>query len=134
MTASVDANVLLRATLVQDEDQSARAQALLEQPGAAYVVSDAAIIEFVFALGHHYNLSRTQISDMVEAVLSVESLRCHRDLVLAAIAHFTSHPQLSFEDCLMGEQARDQNALPLYTFDKKLARQHTSARLVPAAG
>jgi predicted nucleic-acid-binding protein len=128
--ASVDTNVLLRATLVQDDRQSEAAIELLTTPNMVFHVSDTAIIEYVFVLAHHYGFGRAVIADMVHGLETIESLSWHREQACAAVDFFANRPKLSFEDCLMAEQARALDALPLYTFDKKLAAQHDAAELV----
>ena len=64
---------------------------------------------------------------MTRDLLTIDSLECRRGVISAAIDHFEQHPRLSFEDCLMAEQASASSALPLHTFDVKLTRQRRHA-------
>jgi len=129
---SVDANVLLRAALDLGDGQTVLARGLLASADRTFQVSLIVLAEFVHVLTTHYGLSRAQVSAVVDWVSGLESLDYPRDLVAAGLAAYRSHPKLSFEDCLLAEEAMAAGATPLWTFDAKLARQHPSARLVTA--
>jgi len=131
MIESVDTNVLLRAAIDVGDGQTVAARALLARPDHIYVVHLLVFAEFVFVLTTHYGMSRAQAGTLVRWVMDIESVDAPRDLILASIDLFQHHPKLSFEDCLLAEQAQIENAIPLWTFDQKLARQHPAARLVP---
>jgi predicted nucleic acid-binding protein len=71
-------------------------------------------------------------SQQVQAVLGL----LRQPGVIGALAHFEAacdiylrHPKLSFEDCYLVVSAARSSAVPLWTFDKKLAGQ-TDARLL----
>ncbi|VAZ83843.1 tRNA(fMet)-specific endonuclease VapC [Mycobacterium persicum] len=128
---SLDANVVLRLLLNDVPDQHAAAVALLESADAPFVVSDFAIIEVVFALCRHYEFSRAAAAEAIEGLMSLTQIDCNRVLFKLALPFFTDHPKLSFEDCCLATHAELSNATPLWTFDRKLAGQAQSARLVP---
>jgi len=131
MTESVDTNVLLRAAIDVGDGQTIAARALLASNDRTFVVHLLVFAEFVFVLTTHYGMSRVQAATLVRWVMGIESVDCPRDLIEASIDLFQTHPKLSFEDCLLAEQARNENAVPLWTFDRKLANQHPVAQLVP---
>jgi len=128
-TASVDTNVLLRALI--ESDQTLAARQLLGRPGCLFAVSHIVIAELVYVLGHHYRLNRPETAQATRRLLAVPSIVCDHEVILAALNAFEAHPKLSFEACLLAEQASASNAIPLWTFDAKLARQHPAAALVP---
>lgn len=127
---SLDANVVLRLLLNDVPDQHAAAIALLESASAPFVVSDIAVIEVVFALCRHYEFSRGAASAAIEGLMSLTEIDCNRVMFSRALPLFTDHPKLSFEDCCLATYAEVSNAQPLWTFDRKLAGQAPSARLV----
>lgn len=129
---SVDANVVLRLLLDDVPNQHAAAVALLESGNAPFVVSDVAVIEVVFALCRHYDFSRGAAAEAIEGLISLTQIDCNRALFERALPLFTDHVKLSFEDCCLVTYAELANAQPLWTFDRKLAGQAPSARLVPA--
>jgi len=129
-TESLDTNVLLRVSIQSKDDQTARTRALLANQDCMFSVSLVAIAEFVYVLMAHYGKDRVQTAESARHVLRIESIVCPRETILAALDIFETHPKLSFEDCLMAEQASATGATPLWTFDAKLAKQHPAARLV----
>ena len=120
---SLDTNVLLRALLNDIPEQHLLAKKLIEKPGAKYLVSDTALIELVFVLDRHYGFTRAQIADALEGLTMHPQLSCSKRVFLNSAMVFTSHQSLSFEDCYLSECAKETGAIPLYTFDKKLAKQ-----------
>ena len=128
---SLDANVVLRLLLNDVPDQHAAAVTLLEAAEPPFVVSDVAVVEVVFALCRYYGFSRAVAAEAIEGLVSLVEIECNRDLFERALLLFVDHAKLSFEDCCLATYAALSNAQPLWTFDKKLAAQTDSARLVP---
>ncbi|KAA1249540.1 type II toxin-antitoxin system VapC family toxin [Mycobacterium simiae] len=128
---SLDANVVLRLLLNDVPDQHAAAVALVERVDVPFVVSDIAVVEVVFALCRHYKFTRAAATEAIEGLMSLTRIECNRVMFRRALALFTDRPKLSFEDCCLATYAELANAEPLWTFDKKLAGQADSARLVP---
>lgn len=128
---SLDANVVLGLLLNDVPDQHAAAVTLVESADAPFVVSDVAVIEVVFALCRHYEFSRDAAAEAIEGLMSLTQIDCNRVVFKRVLPFFTDHPKLSFEDCCLATYAELSNAQPLWTFDRKLAGQADSARLVP---
>ncbi|MDR0283938.1 MAG: PIN domain-containing protein [Propionibacteriaceae bacterium] len=126
---SVDTNVLLRATLAEPglENESRAAQQFLASNRQTIVICDLVIAEYVHALAAHYHLDRPFISELVLTIVQLPHIQCSTGIVTAALTHYVNKPKLSFEDCFIAEHARANRALPLWTFDRKLAHQHESA-------
>lgn len=131
-SGSLDANVLLRLLLNDMPQQHRAAEALLEKKDASYDVADSAVIEVVFALERHYQFSRHQIGEAMYSLMSLIQINCNRNLFTTVLPHYIEHPSLSFEDCCLAVYAQLNQAIPLWTFDRKLANQSSHARLVPA--
>jgi predicted nucleic-acid-binding protein len=127
---SLDANVLLRLLLNDVAEQHASVIRLFERATGQFNVADTAMIELVFVLGRHYDFSRTAIVEAVEGLMELAAISCNRPLLEAALPIFLKCPGLSFEDCCLSTYAQLQNALPLWTFDRKLAKQSPSAKLL----
>ena len=70
-------------------------------------------------------------AEAVEGLMSLTQIDCNRVMFKRALPFFTDHRKLSFEDCCLATYAELSNAEPLWTFDRKLAGQAQSARLVP---
>jgi len=129
--ACLDTNVLLRFSMGDVPQQFHRAKALLERPDQRYVVADAGWVEIAYALQHHYGLDRPAVVDVIESLMSIDSIVTTGSAIPAACATYLSHPKLSFTDSYLAAHAEQIVGAPLYTFDEKLAHQHPSATLVP---
>jgi len=130
--ASLDANVLLRLSLQDLPDQHELARRLVSGAPNRFVVGHIALNEYIFALQTHYKFSRPQIATMVREVLGLPTIVGDYKVVLSALTVYETHPKLSFPDCYLAEEAASLNAIPLWTFDKKLALQHEAAQRVSA--
>jgi predicted nucleic-acid-binding protein len=129
MGGSLDTNALLRLLLNDIPEQHQAIKELLAK-GSFFSVADIAIIELVFVLERYYGFSRTQVAEAVTGLAQLKGITCNRVLFEKALPVYTEHSALSFEDCYLATCAVLGNAEPLWTFDKKLARQLTSARSV----
>ena len=130
-SGSLDANVLLRLLLNDIADQHQSVIRLFQHASGQFAVSDTAIIETVFVLERNYTFSRPAIVETIEGLMSLTEINCNRPLFLKALPLFSKYPALSFEDCCLAVYAELNEAKPLWTFDQKLAKQASSARLVP---
>jgi predicted nucleic-acid-binding protein len=121
---SLDTCAVLRIFLNDVPDQHDRIRLLLEQQGTTYQVSDLAIIESIFVLENPrgYGFSRAEVEDYLIALISRPNLNFNRQAFLTALPLYLAHPRLSFNDCLLSVYAKLNSALPLFTFDKPLAR------------
>jgi predicted nucleic-acid-binding protein len=121
----------MRFTIVDIPTQYEKAKKLIFQSeNTKFLVSDTAIVEYIHALSAHYYKTREQIAEMVAYLLSLRELICNDAVIAASLKHYVDHPKLSFEDCYLAEMANQNNAEPLYTFDRKLAAQHQSVELL----
>ncbi len=130
-SGSLDANVLLRLLLNDIPDQHAAAEALMQKAPGQFKVADTAVIEVVFVLERHYAFSRSAVMDAIDGLMSLPRINCNHALFERALPLFTKRPRLSFEDCCLAAYAELSGAKPLWTFDRKLATQAPSAKLVP---
>lgn len=130
LAGSLDANVLLRLLLNDIPAQHSAVVGLIQKAKGQFAVADTAVIETVFVLGRNYSFSRTAIAEAVEGLISLPEINCNRALFEKVLPLFIKNPGLSFEDCCLVVYARLNNAEPLWTFDRKLARQALTAKLI----
>lgn len=129
-SGSLDTNVLLRLLLNDIAKQHEAVKKLLREASGQFAVADIAVIELVFLLEKHYGFSRQQVSEAVTGLMLLRKINCNRALFERALQTYASHPALSFEDCCLSTYAVLNQAEPLWTFDKKLATQANSAKLI----
>lgn len=120
--ASLDTNIILRLLLKDVPEQHQQAVALIDQ-FTRLNIADIAVSEAVFVMGRNYQLPRHEIADAMLDFLRDRKYDCNRSLFAKAFPLFVAHPALSFEDCCLAAYAELDGALPLYTFDQKLAQQ-----------
>jgi predicted nucleic-acid-binding protein len=127
---SLDANVVLRLLLNDVADQHRSALKLVAGSSHQFAIADTAIIEVVFVLCRGYDFTREEASMAIEGIMRLREVNLNRSLFQQALPLFMKHPALSFEDCCLALYAQLNDATPLWTFDKKLARQAPTAELV----
>lgn len=125
---TVDTNIVLRWLLDDVPEQTAVAERILNGDTRC-VVPDVVLIEAVYVLERSMLLSRTTVAQSIEAILGLANLEIHRICWRAALDDYLAHPKVSITDVFLAAQARDSSALPLYTFDRKLASQIAGAEL-----
>ena len=122
IVGSLDPNVLLRVILNDIPDQSTIAVELIER-SPRLAICDVSVIETMFVLEKHYKFERVNIAYAVAEIMKHPNLLLNTSLLSEVIILFTKHSALSPEDCYLAVYAKQNNQLPLWTFDKKLARQ-----------
>jgi predicted nucleic-acid-binding protein len=119
-----DTNILVRLLVEDDPQQSAAAlrcwrKAIAE--GGVFLPK-VVLAETIWVLGRAYRFERTAILDVVGALLRSDGLKVEdRQQVSAALTAFGAGTA-DFSDCLILEDARANQALPVKTFDRRLAR------------
>lgn len=127
---SLDTNILLRLLLNDIAVQHSAVKRLLTQNAGQFSVADAAIMKLVFVLQRYYGFTRPQIAEAITGLMRLDKINCSSGLFEKVLPLFVNSPALSFEDCYLATHAVLNEAEPLWTFDKKLASQTSSARLV----
>lgn len=130
MNGSLDTSVVLRLMLKDVPEQTREAATILRGAKAQLAVADVVFVEVAHVLERYYQLARGDIVTLLTGFMLLEIINCNRRLFDKVFDLFTAHPALSFEDCCLAVYAENSEALPLYTFDKKLARQLPQAQLV----
>ena len=121
---ALDTNVLLRYLVRDIPEQAEAARDLLEsltpeQPG--FICREVAI-ETVWVLERSYRLTRAQVADLIEQLIATDSLVFESsDDVINAILRYRSG-DADFADLMILAAAERAGAIPLYTFDQRLAR------------
>ena len=131
MTA-VDTNVLVRYLVRDDAAQAEAARVLLEgltrqHPG--FVCREVAI-EVVWVLERAYRFERAEIADVLLELVATDCLMFESvdDVIRSVLRYRRGGP--GFSDLMILAAAERAEALPLHTFDRRLARME-GATLVP---
>jgi len=117
---AVDTNVLVRI-FTRDDAKQAKAAEEFMRPGAW--VSHIVLVETIWVLQSVYEQKRRDIRQVVELLLSNESVVLEEPNVIAsALELFVKNSSLSFSDCLIAAVAKKAGHTPLGTSDPKLAK------------
>ena len=127
MDGSLDTNVVLRLLVGDIPAQTTRARRLLDASRSLHV-ADIVFVELEYALRTHYGLDRPSIAHILLAFSTLPVIDCNRDLLAAVLSIYPDHPALSFTDICLATHAAHHDATPLYSFDRKLARQMPSVK------
>lgn len=122
LNGSLDANIIVRLLTNDIPVQYELAQKLITS-GAEFEVSDTVIIESIYALHEYYKVPRLLVKETLQALHTNKNLRINTLVFDEALVLFVKQPALSIEDCYLATLAKHNEALPLWTFDKKLAAQ-----------
>lgn len=113
----VDANVILRYLLNDNQEMARRAKAVIEE--GAYTKPEI-IAEVVYVLKGVYKATRTDIRDFIREMLN--AVRCAEGDAVAYAVDVYADTSLDFVDCLLiayhvlGKE-------DVFTFDKNLAKR-----------
>lgn len=125
---SLDTNIILRIMLQDIPEQCLHIQDLFMRMGYIYDVSDLAITEAIYVLQKTY--SRSDIVEKVKKFLELPRLNVNLQLLSQVLPMYLEHPHLSFNDCCLSVYAALNESEPLWTFDRDLAKQSPTAKLL----
>jgi predicted nucleic-acid-binding protein len=121
----LDTNLLLRAFVIEDGDQTRRARAFIARtcsvadPG---YINCVVLAEAVWVLGSYYGYGRAAIAGVVARWLTADDVTVERhELVRRALDDFARHA-ISFSDALIAQINRADGCAATATFDKKAAK------------
>jgi predicted nucleic-acid-binding protein len=123
----LDTNVVVRYVMQDDEEQSARASALIESlsadsPGFISVVT---VIELHWVLTSCYSFDGAQATRVVDGLLRTRQLvvdRAHDVLRASRTYSASASSKADFADCLIREISLSVGCHQIMTFDRAAAR------------
>lgn len=119
----LDTNVVVRLLTADDPKQLKQAQALvqrIEDAGDRALISVIVLCETAWVLDRAYGISRQQIADAIESMLSVWSFEIEdRDAVSDAMHRYRTGTG-DFADLVIGVRAKAAGCSVVATFDKAL--------------
>lgn len=120
---SLDTNITLRLLLHDVPEQLTRVLALIDNSKSGSLgIADAVFFECVWILsGEQYNFERELIGKLLLQVADIPQVNCNRVMLQKAVPLYVKYKKISFVDACLAVYAELNNAMPLLTFDKKLA-------------
>lgn len=125
---SLDTNIIMRLIVRDVPEQCLKAQDMLMRRGVTYEVADLVVTEAVYVLQTWYGWTRHGIVEALTSVLKDFGFNYNRALFERVFPMYLECPQLSFNDCCLAGYAMLNQAEPLWTFDKALAKESGTAK------
>ncbi len=120
---SLDTNITLRLLLRDVPAQLQKVIDLIDNSKSSSLgIADAVFFECVWILsGKQYDFKRELIGKLLLQIADIPQVSCNRPLLEKAIPLYVRHKNISFVDAYLAVYAELNDAMPLLTFDKKLA-------------
>lgn len=115
---SLDTNIVLRFLLDDVPEQSKKATNLIESDTVLYV-TDVIVIEVIYVLEKVFEVSRSDIRELVLGFLGFSNVVHNPRFLIGAIELYAEHTSLSIVDCYACEEAKSYSN-ELITLDKRL--------------
>jgi predicted nucleic-acid-binding protein len=128
---AIDTNVIVRLLVHDDKEQGRRAEAIFRQAldAGGVWLAQIVFVEVAWVLRSAYKFDRNTISSVLRSLLETEGVTVEEaPLVLSGLTAFETG-EADFADYVILERARHAQALPLWTFDGRLAQADGAARV-----
>ena len=121
---AIDTNVLVRFLVRDNLEQAESARALLgtltpEEPG---FICREVLLEVVWVLERSYRLSRAQIANVLQGLLTSDDFIIESSTSVSTILDTYRNGRDGFSDLMILAATGNAGANPLYTFDRRFAR------------
>ena len=121
---AVDTNVIVRYLVGDDAEQAEAARALLDRftPEDPAFICREVVMEVAWVLERSYRFAPSRVAEALMDLTASDSLTVESPDDVAAAAHLYRQGVVGFSDLMVLSAAERAGALPLYTFDRRLAR------------
>jgi predicted nucleic-acid-binding protein len=130
----VDTSVLVRYLVRSPDDQATAAAAVIDGPDQLGI-SVVVLLETAHVLRTQYGVARTDVLTALIELLTREDVRVlglSNEHALEALVGARSLPGTPIADALIVAMVREAEAIPLYTFDRGMARHGVRVRVPDA--
>lgn len=136
MSIAIDANVLVRLLVRDDEAQFLAAQTLVadaEVAGETLLIVLGVLLETEWVLRSRYRIDKAAIAHTIARLLEIDGVAFeHEPTVEEALYIWTQHASADFADCLHNARAAHLGRTRFVTFDAGAAKL-PRGELLPAA-
>jgi predicted nucleic-acid-binding protein len=121
---AIDTNVLVRFLVKDDEEQSRRAAAVIQDAvanGDHVLISDVVLVETVWVLKRSYKLKKPEIIAVLSKLLAARAIEFLSSEQVAMALKAFEKGKGGFADHFIVEQSRLKGCRSFVTFDKSLS-------------
>ena len=121
---ALDANVVLRYIVGDNSERETAARALLDRftPDDPGFICREVVIEVAWVLERSYRFTRARVAEALMDLTASDSLVVENSDDVAAAAYRYRQGGIGLSDLMILSAAQRQGAIPLHTFDRRLAR------------
>ena len=121
---ALDTNVIVRYLVGDNAEHAEAARALLNglTPGSPGFICREVVIEVAWVLERSYRFTRSRVAEALMDLTASDSLVVENSNDVAAAAHRYRQGGAGFSDLMILSAAERVGAIPLHTFDRRLAR------------
>ena len=128
---TLDTNIVLRIVLNDVPKLTDKVIHLLIDDSRTFIIPDVVFCEMVHILTKKLSYTRVDaVREITKTLSAFYNLSYDLNIVTEVFHDYVTHPALSFEDCYLAYYATKNGATPLWTFDKKLATESPTAKLL----
>ncbi|MBU1227989.1 MAG: PIN domain-containing protein [Actinobacteria bacterium] len=130
MTAFVDTNIIIRHLTGDPPDLAARATAFLAASDEL-LLADLIVAETVYVLESFYEVDRTEVADLIRAVIGFPATRTlDPALLLRSVEIYETHG-VDFAEAYLAASAEVAGVAQVASFDRSLDRVPSITRVEP---
>lgn len=121
---AIDTNILLRLTVMDDQGQMERAQALMEKAHAgrqAVFINAIVLAEYIWTMARTYRANRQEQAAAVRELIDRPPYRLFDEAIVEKALKAFEASKADFGDCLIGAMNQAQSAEVTYSFDEAAA-------------
>jgi predicted nucleic-acid-binding protein len=134
-TCFIDTNLFIRYLTNDDPQKADRVERLLAQAAGGkvkLVSAEMVLAEVVWVLESYYQLEKTQIAEMVKAILATPGLEVLNGKIVQAAIPYYAQQNIDFIDAYIISVMQKRHIEGIYSFDRKhLDRVTAITRLEP---
>jgi len=122
---ALDANILIRFLVKDDERQSKKVYILLkqaEEEKIEFYVPLLVLIEIIWVLESAYDISRDDIIESIGELLAMPILKFESQDIIRQSLNYSMRSKINLSDILIACSAKNSGCERVVTFDKKVSK------------
>lgn len=127
----IDTNIIIRFLLKDHPTQSKSTKKLLENSPEDLLLPDMVIAEIIWLLTSYYKLSKRDIIEKIQDILTLEKIQANKDLIYKALMFYQTY-NIDFIDAYLAAYCNEKkNIKGIYSFDKDFDKIKDIKRFEP---
>ena len=129
MVKILDANVIIRYLIEDDEKKAGAIESLLKSD-EVLILTDVTVSEIIWVLSSYYENTREEVVEKISTLVQLSSIKCNKKVVLLALSLFQKH-NIDWVDAYLAAYGEENNIDKIYSYDHDLDKVKGVKRLEP---